>query len=330
MTKKARLIAIGGLIVGFALLLIWLVIALFFKREPHYSHISAVGVTRQSVIKNLGVVQYVFYKNKKPIATQWYNNGHRLIYKEGRIPDGIVTELYQNGRLKGEYIYIQEKREGSAKTFYPNHRIYKEEQFRNDEREGLSSIFDRYHRIILSENYRKGVLEGIQQIYDSKGSYIQVEYDQGKPSNQIRYFSKKGKLIAESTIKNKKLDGLCLIYYPNQSQSLKTVLTFKNDVLNGIVKTFYENGSLQAEYHCKDNQLDGEASKFNVSGNLVAIESYKNGILNGESRYFQDNRILTEIISFEDGLRHGNYQRFAPSGTLVYSTKYRKGILYER
>jgi len=155
----------------------------------------------------------------------------RLIRYEmvGDVPDGTVSEFYENGELMMEKNYFNGLKNGPYKLYYPSGKIWKEGKFANDQMIRLKTfseagklvsekIFSEIVSIKTGETevfYRQGReiarwlhgadgtikkygerIDGIVKYYVGKHLKEEHEYDDGYVT-AIRKFTKEGKVLSE-------------------------------------------------------------------------------------------------------------------------------------
>ena len=91
-------------------------------------------------------------------------------------------------------------------------------------------------------------------------------------------------MTVELPYKDGVLEGLAKTYYENGN--LKAELPYKDGVLEGLAKTYYENGSLQAEANCSQGKA--------VSGYLYDWEGNRTKMTNAHL-----HNLNKEINSFQ-------------------------------
>ena len=81
-------------------------------------------VRKSNQVSNLeNVVEYIFFKGDKEIARQEVlldREGRRVIKGTGKIPDGIVKQYYESGKLLYDTNYKDNREEGVERKYYEN------------------------------------------------------------------------------------------------------------------------------------------------------------------------------------------------------------------
>ena len=94
---------------------------------------------------------------------------------------------------------------------------------------------------------------------------------------------------------------------------------------NGIIKTYYADGTVRTETSYVNDVLDGDAIMYYPNGNIMTYKFYSNGILNGTVKEFYDTGLLKEEYSVNDGLIDGIMRQYFPNGSLKIVAVYNNG-----
>ncbi len=89
--------------------------------------------------------------------------------------------------------------------------------------------------------------------------------------------------------------------------SMTVELPYKDGVLEGLAKTYYENGNLKAELPYKDGVLEGLAKTYYENGNLAGEESYKNGKCEELAKTYYENGSLQAEANCSQGKAVSGY-----------------------
>ncbi len=72
-------------------------------------------VIRKKTDNDDGTTTLVFYTDGKEVAKAIVDKNYDVIKLEGKIPDGMVNQYYDNGNILAEAYYKDSKREGLNK-----------------------------------------------------------------------------------------------------------------------------------------------------------------------------------------------------------------------
>lgn len=124
----------------------------------------------------------------------------------------------------------------------------------------------------------------------AKGKYI----NKLKDSTWIQ-FDSRGKFSYIDNWKNGKLDGEKIIYYEYDKATNKTlpaqVITYKNGVLEGPVKEYYQGGKIKMMATYKADYFDGVVKKYHPNGKVSEEERWTHKVKHGWSKAFDDKGV---------------------------------------
>ena len=94
---------------------------------------------------------------------------------------------------------------------------------------------------------------------------------------------------------------------------------------NGIIKTYYPDGTPRTETSYVNDILDGDKIMYYPNGNIMYEKYFSNGILSGTIKEFYDTGLLKEEYTVNDGLIDGIQRYFYPNGSLKSVAVYNRG-----
>lgn len=103
---------------------------------------------------------------------------------------------------------------------------------------------------------------------------------------------------------------------------IKGIGFYKNNKLNGIVKTFYKSGALSSEFVINN----GNILKFKTyyeNGKINSISNYKNNKLNGKSIVYYESGNIASIINYKNGDIKGEFIEFYPNKKIKFRHFYK-------
>jgi len=95
---------------------------------------------------------------------------------------------------------------------------------------------------------------------------------------------------------------------------------------NGIVKTYYTDGSVQSEISYVNDVIDGNAYWYYPNGQLKSEKNFDKGILNGWIKEYYESGLLKEEKFIKNGMRDGAHRAFYENGKLKALSNYVNGI----
>ena len=103
----------------------------------------------------------------------------------------------------------------------------------------------------------------------------------------------------------------------SENGSLSTVLTFKNDKLDGLAKNYYDNGQLVSELYYKDDKLDGIAKTYWGNGQLNDEGYYEEGKKEGLWKFYDETGKLGSVGYYEEGKTEGFWKEYDETGLRI-------------
>ncbi len=212
-------------------------------------------VTSETNLKADGTREVVFHRRGKEVAKQIIDDGENIIEATGKIPDGIVTQYYESGKVELESHYKDGKREGTGKKYYENGNLQAEMIFRDNKIDGLEKIYYEKGTLKSAMKYKNGMLEGVSKEY----------YENGKLRSERKY-------------KHNQLHGVKKLYF--ESGTLMGEWNYKNGKRNGKTRRYYEHGGTRYINIYKDAKLV-KRKEYDEKGTLTLERDFpagKNGI----------------------------------------------------
>lgn len=111
--------------------------------------------------------ELIFYENGKEIAKRIFQSG-KTVLSEGKIPDGIVIEYYEDGEVRNIFHYRDAKRNGKAFGFYKSGKLKATGTYRNDNPIGIGKMY-----------YENGNMMAEWEIVDGQEKFHKEYYENG-------------------------------------------------------------------------------------------------------------------------------------------------------
>ena len=129
-----------------------------------------------------------------------------------------------------------------------------------------------------------------KEYYDDGKGNLEREYFKvnGKKELGEKVFFKSGKIMAEHTYKNGKLNGTSIVYYESGEKRMEANW---EDGMNGKRLEFYLDGTLKSEKNYKNTLLNGPFKEYDEKGNLINEGVYIDDLLESEHK----NSILSDL-----------------------------------
>jgi uncharacterized protein len=235
------------------------------------------------------------------ISTYYYPSGSILSttpFKKGKI-DGLKTTYFHNGNVESIKNYKNGVENGLFINYYNNDTIKEEGIYKEGE---LSGIHYNY--------YINGQLESVT-VYQDGTIYSKTDYTlDGNTMTEIQYY--KGSI---KYIKN----------YDNNKNLIKTD-TIENG--NGILKTYFMNGSVSSEVKLVSNLKMDTMIMYDFQGKINNKIYYNNDIVFG--KYFR-NDLIYQVKKIEGNVVYNNFdgivKHYHENGQINSEENYVLGIL---
>ena len=223
--------------------------------------------------------------NKTGIWKKYYENGnvrYEGTFKNNK-PIGILKRYYPGGILQAEMYFSPDGETSYTKLFYKSGKIAATGKYINNQKDSTWLFYSFYNgRIAIKEDYKKGDLHGFSYRF----------YDNGDVSEKTEW---------EDGQKN----GLWEQYYENDSVRLRTY--YSNGLREGIFESWHNNGKPSIKGQYKEGVMDGLWHHFNEEGELQYTLEYIKGKMlpNPEYEKLQEdfskkvNELLKEKVETE-------------------------------
>ena len=134
---------------------------------------------------------------------------------------------------------------------------------------------------ILEEGFAKDESkEGTWLKYDKEGNLIGItSYMDGKINGPSIEMNNRGQITRKQYFLDDVHHG---IYGDYKFGRAKKEVNYKNGVMDGVYKEFYNNGKLQRSINYTNGVMDGPMKYYNEEGEVTLEYSYKNGEKVGE------------------------------------------------
>ena len=101
-----------------------------------------------------------------------------IVYVKGETEafTGIIKSYYENGNLKSEDNFKDDKQEGLSKEYYENGNLKVEANFKDGKQEGLFKEYYENGNIRMETNFKDDKFEGLFKLYYENGYLIAEHY----------------------------------------------------------------------------------------------------------------------------------------------------------
>lgn len=98
---------------------------------------------------------------------------------------------------------------------------------------------------------------------------------------------------------------------------------YENDMFEGVVKEYYENGDIKSETPYQGGKRNGELRIYYQGNKLKSSQNYVYHKREGEGKKYYPNGTLQEKFVYKNDKREGVRQEFSKQGMLTYETMYK-------
>jgi len=197
---------------------------------------------------------YVFYSGGKEIAREtWGRRGTKVT---GKIPDGVVKEYHESGKLKVESNYKDNKEDGTTRYYSKNGQLVGENDFRHGKLHGIALAYYESGKLRSEIYYFEDEPLGIMKFYYESGTIERTMTVKGSRLTSKNEYDKNGNLIEEliNTFEHSKWKSIKKMYY-YEDGTIKEIKTLENGQVIDK-KEYDESGKL-----IKENKNTPEKTK---------------------------------------------------------------------
>lgn len=291
--------------------------------------------------------------------------------------DGLIINSisYSKGKKNGNKItfdpvsgdtlmiesFVNDKKEGNS-LFFTNSKLIKVIPFVEGKENGVGKEFDSNGTLISLIYYKSGFIsrqekinrrdflgrkQGIYKTFFSNTlkENIIAYYTDDKLNGYYKEFNERGDIVKnekwvdgvlqKNTKETRKLD-IRKDYY--DSGSLKSVSTYYNGKLEGIMRVYNDSGLIIGSKQFANGILINEGilderglqqgiwKEYDSDGVLRAIGSYDNGKKTGIWKYFFSSGVIEQVGSYFKGKPDGEWNWFFANGSLLRKENFIKGL----
>ncbi len=223
---------------------------------------------------------HLFYDKDGKIEKAISYNEYGIKSGEGLFDDKMNKQgkwifFYDDGNIKAEGEYVDDKRENQWIFYYQNGVIYQKGNYKNGLPEGLWQLFYENSNLWRSEKYLFGIRNGMMYELSPAGdTIVKGKYEEGDETGEWYY-----KIGDEYSIGNyffgQKTGEWKTYYYPQMR--IKSVIEYSEGKMNGKYVLYYPNKKLQTQGKYKSNEKDSKWTYFYEDGTLNYTVLYSYG-----------------------------------------------------
>lgn len=285
------------------------------------------------------------------VSFAWDENGKlkaEVPYEKGEL-HGIMKSFHPNGQIAQRAPYIGGNLHGCLERFDETGARLEESNFFSGIQDGESIGFWKKGIPAWKENYIQGLLEN-GKYYDKNGQFLsQVQdgagertvYDEANNRRELQqyvegeldgtvaiYEESSNTLLSSYAMKNGQKHGLETLYFPpkpfakgESAPRPKMQIDWFEGKINGLVKTWYENGAQESQKEMSNNLKQGILMAWYHDGSVMLVEEYeKDRLMRGEYRKRGERAVASRIDNGK-----GIATLFDANGHFAQKVQYRDG-----
>lgn len=250
---------------------------------------------------------------KLDVRTDYYPSGVVKVvgtYTKDGVPEGVRREYNEKGNLEKSFIFKYGKiigegiftdagqKQGFWKEYYDDGILKAEGKYMDDKKNGYWKYFYKNGNLEERGKYILGNPDSTWFWYYSDGKLLRKEdFYNGLSDGLLTEFDKEGNIITQGDYIEGKKEGKW-IYQVGDSRD---EIDFVDDMRNGWYKSFYSDGELRYEGKFIDDNPNGEHSWYWDNGKLKKQGRYVMGRKNGDWKKFDNNSLPLIVISYTGG-----------------------------
>lgn len=256
-------------------------------------------------------------------------------YSRGSL-EGTALYYHPNGATWKEFPYIKNNIDGEMRLYFENGELLQTTDYTAGLKNGCSRRYWCGGQLSTEEQYEKGRLisgvytelqgkkiggivngKGVRAIFGKDSLSELHEYNTGVQEGEVKVFDSKGRIMERYRFKNGCKHGEDITYFvelPGKETQPKISITWYEGKIQGVVKTWFDNGKQESQREMSDNKKNGMATAWYRTGQLMLIEEYERGKLKkgdyfkkGEQRPISQVQNGDGVATFYDS--EGNYLR---------------------
>ena len=265
-------------------------------RTVNYENDLEQGISKEYA-EDGTIISLIEYKRGMVVSREYINRKDKNGLKQGP-----WKFYYDNGILKLEGAYVNDKRHGFFKEYSREGNLLSIEKYINDELQrdvpelrSLDVKTDYYPdgKVKIVASFNRGVPEGLRREYNKDGTIAQC------------YLYKEGEIVAKGIVnEDGTKQGDWIELYDDKTK--KAEGKYQDGKKVGLWKYYHKNGKLEQQgmYNAKGN-YDGEWKWFYDTGKRLVVENFANGVEDGAFVEYDDTGIVIMKGNYQEGFETG-------------------------
>lgn len=256
-------------------------------------------------------------------SSVWDENGSLMAsfhYDKGNLV-GEAKYYYPDGKLSKIVPYDRGQAHGILQIFDQDGHIHQTIPYHQGQKNGNAIFYWNDNQTQASEKYEMGLLKsgeyytpqnqliseviggsGYRIVFNGDKIHSKTEYRQGTPEGKVELYDTQEKIYTSYQIKNGKKNGEEWEYYKESPDAPKMYIHWVDDQIQGMVKTWYQNGKLESQKEMSNNKKQGLSFAYYPTGDLMLMEEYDNDKLVKGSYYKKGETTPTSSVEKGEGI----------------------------
>lgn len=142
----------------------------------------------------------------------------------------------------------------------------------------------------------------------------------------VFYYDSTGKKEVEVNHHLDKLNGTYILFENNPTNDTLKLITYQNNVYDGVQKEYYDQNKVMKIVHYKDGILDGKHQIFSYEGKIESDMNYVNGQKDGAWKFYFPDGKIAHVETWTNGIKDGEFATYNEKGEFLFQEFYKKGI----
>ena len=176
-------------------------------------------------------------------------------------------------------------------------------------------------------NIINGYRDGIDTSYFSNGCKQSIQaYSMGKLNGKSTVYYETGRKEREINHVQNLLQGIYILFEDNEQNDTIEFHTYKNNLMDGPQKYYYEHSQIAKLVYYKAGLLDGPHITYADSGKIEMRLNYKQGKKDGKWIYYYESGKEAHIENWSSGLKNGEFKTVDEKGMILQQAFYKNNL----
>lgn len=259
--------------------------------------------------------------------------------------NGYNRFMYPNGQVQSEGFLVNGKPEGIWKSYHENGQLRSEGLRRNGKSDSTWKFFFTDGVMQSLIEYTQGIKISQTDFHPNGMRSAEEKFVNGIKNGDAIYYHLSGNISRKLIYVDGKKEGTGVAYAEDDGRII-SFFTYKNDIAikedkinrkdkfgakQGIWKEFFTSGKVKTEWTYKDDLLEGMVRYFKEDGSVSKTEVYRAGqrvidqtpdVKLEIDRDYHNNGRVKSSVNIIDGKKQGVYREYNRTGEITASKMY--------